>query len=185
MLARTLLHLFPPLCCNPPAMMTRDEYDERKRLIDEQHRATIELIEAGRQAQLRALDLVWLSGGDGGVPLLPRVEGQAPGRPVRMLPSGASSEDAPRDPEPAPAPAKRRGVYELLEKIEAVLPSLPEVFDYHDLRRALGVELDRAAMRRNLLLLVGEEILAKEGTTRGRFRLLYRKLSPGVPSADG
>jgi hypothetical protein len=33
-------------------MMTRDEYDERKRLIEEQHRATIELIEAGRQAQL-------------------------------------------------------------------------------------------------------------------------------------
>lgn len=133
-------------------MMTREEYDERNRLIEEQHRATIELIEAGR--------------------------------PVRMLESGASTEKFPREPEPAPAPARRRGVYKLLERIEAALPSLPEVFDYHDLCRALGIELDRGAVRRNLQLLVEEEILAKEGTSSGRFRLFYRKLAASAPPAD-
>ncbi|HXU30471.1 MAG TPA: hypothetical protein VN851_07845 [Thermoanaerobaculia bacterium] len=144
-------------------MMTREEYDERKRLIEQQHRTTIELIEAGRLAQLRALDQVWQAETDGGVTKTERGSGK---------------------PEPAPEPAKRRRVYELLEKIEAVLPSLPEVFDYNDLCRALGAELDRGAVRRNLQLLVEEEILGKEGTTNGRFRLLYRKLAPAVPQED-
>lgn len=165
-------------------MMTREEYDERKRLIEEQHRATIELIEAGRQAQLRALDLVWLTGAEGGGSFLPRIEVQAPGRPVRLLESGASAEKSSAEPEPPPAPARRRGVYELLEKIEAVLPSVPEVFDYRDLCRALGFEPDRSAVRRNLQLLVDEEILGKEGTSSGRFRLLYRKLAPSAAPAD-
>jgi hypothetical protein len=101
-----------------------------------------------------------------------------------MLESGTSSVKAPREPEPAPTPAKRRGTYELLEKIEAALPSLPVVFDYHDLCRVLGVELDRGAVRRNLQLLVEEEILAKEGTSSGRFRLLYRKLATPAPQED-
>jgi hypothetical protein len=159
--------------------MTREEYDERKRQIEAQHLATIELIEAGKQAQLWALDRVWLDGG------VPQVEVPASGTPVRLSEEEAtSSEKTPRDPESAPAPAKRRGIYELLEKIESVLPSLPDRFDYHDLCRALGAELDRGAVRRNLQLLVEEEILAKEGTSSGRFRLFYRKLPPSVPSGD-
>ncbi len=149
--------------------MTREAYDERKRLIEEQHRATIELIEAGRLAQLWALDQVWQSSSDGGEPLPPRVEGA-----VQSL----------EPPEPAPVPAKRRRQYELLEQIEAALPSLPNPFDYHDLCRVLGFELDRSLVRRNLELLVEEEILSKDGTSSGRFRLFYRKLVPGADPAD-
>ncbi len=163
--------------------MTRDEYEERKRLIEAQHRATIELIEAGRQAQLRALDLVWLTGGAGGVPLLPRAEVSALGSPVRLL-EAASSETVPPPAlaaAPSSAPAKRRGIYGLLNQIESVLDKLPELFDHHDLVRALGVELDRGAVRRNLKLLVEEEILALESSTSGRFRLRYRKLGGQVP----
>lgn len=163
-------------------MMTRDEYEERKRLIEAQHRATIELIEAGRQAQHRALDLVWLTGGVEGVPLQPRAEVSALGSPVQLL-EAASSETVPPALAAAPssAPAKRRGIYGLLNQIESVLDQLPELFDYHDLVRALGVELDRGAVRRNLKLLVEEEILALESSTSGRFRHRYRKLGGQVP----
>lgn len=154
-------------------MMTREEYDERKRLIDEQHRSTIELIEAGRQAQHRALDLIWLAGAEGGVTL---ASGSSP---VLRLAAAPVVEEA-----PAPAaPAKRRGTYQLLGQIEAVLPSLPELFDYNDLSQALGISLDRGAVRRNLQLLVEEEILGLEPTESGRFRLRYSKLAAKAPEA--
>lgn len=153
-------------------MMTREEYEARKRLIDEQHRSTIELIEAGRQAQHRALDLIWLAGAEKVVP-------GVSGSPVRRLAAAPVVEEV---PVPA-APAKRRGTYELLGQIEAVLPSLPELFDYNDLSQALGISLDRGAVRRNLQLLVEEEILGLEPTESGRFRLRYRKLAAKAPEA--
>jgi hypothetical protein len=40
--------------------MTRDEYEARKRRLEEERQAGIELLEAGHQAQLRALELVWM-----------------------------------------------------------------------------------------------------------------------------
>jgi len=64
------------------------------------------------------------------------------------------------------------------------LDRLPEVFDHHDLNRALGVEVDRGAARRNLRLLVEEEVLALEPSTSGRFHHRYRKLGPRVPAED-
>ncbi len=50
-----------PLCYIPDTNMTREEYEERKRRIDAHHRFSTELIEAARQQELRALDLVWMT----------------------------------------------------------------------------------------------------------------------------
>ena len=41
--------------------MTRDDYDERRKRMDEELRAGIELLQAAHAAQVRALDLVWMS----------------------------------------------------------------------------------------------------------------------------
>ncbi len=164
--------------------MTREEYNQRRRQIEERHRATIELIEAGRLAQLRALDHVWLTAAEGREPIPPSAE-----EPAQSSSPGRNATDSSKAslmaPAADPAPTKRRRAYELLEQIEAALPSLPNPFDYHDLRRVLGIELDRGAVRRNLELLVEEEILGKESPSNGRFRLLYRKLVPRAsPETD-
>lgn len=40
--------------------MTREQYEQRKRRLEEQLRAGIQLLESAHQAQVRALDLVWM-----------------------------------------------------------------------------------------------------------------------------
>jgi len=44
--------------------MTRDDYEERRKHLDEGLRAGIELLQAAHAAKVRALDLVWMSSGD-------------------------------------------------------------------------------------------------------------------------
>ena len=40
--------------------MTREQYEQRKRRLEEQLRAGIQLLESAYLAQVRALDLVWM-----------------------------------------------------------------------------------------------------------------------------
>ena len=40
--------------------MSREQYEQRKRRLEEQLRAGIQLLESAYQAQVRALDLVWM-----------------------------------------------------------------------------------------------------------------------------
>ncbi len=167
-------------------MLSREEYEERRRRIDEQHQATIALIEAAWQAQIRALDLVWLASGAGGVPLLPQIDGLAFGSPARLLEAGSAAEDnvlrLAAAPEPPPAPP-RRNAWGVMDDIERVYEELPEVFDHHDLNRALGHPVDRGAAWRNLKLLIDDGILAPDQSEggSGRFRLRYRKLCAKIP----
>ena len=57
--------------------MTREDYEDRKQRLDEQHRAAIRLLEAAHRQQLRALDLIWMTTAD--VELaLPRGSGKTP-----------------------------------------------------------------------------------------------------------
>lgn len=167
-------------------MLSREEYEERRRRIDEQHEAAIALLEAGRLMQIRALDLVWLASGAGGVPLLPQIEDLALGAPPRLLPAGTAAE---RGGQPPPAaapepPSRRRGPWAVMREIERVFEQLPEVFGHHDLNRALGYDLDRSSARRNLQLLIEDGVLAAEQSESGHIRLLYRKLSATIPEVE-
>ncbi len=167
-------------------MLSREEYEERRRRIDEQHQATIALIEAGRLAQIRALDLVWLASGAGGVPLLPQIEDLALGAPTRLLAAGAAEERGVLPPVAAPEtppPPPRRKAWDVFGQIEQVFEGLPEVFDHLDLNRALGYELDRGVARRNLKLLIDDGVLVQVESESGRFRLRYRKLCATIPEA--
>ncbi len=175
-------------------MLSREEYEERRRRIDEQHQATIALIEAGRLAQIRALDLVWLASAAGGMPFLPQIEDLALGAPTRLLEAGAAEERsvpppaAASEPPPPPVaasepppPPPRRKAWDVIGQIEQVFEGLPEVFDHLDLNRALGYELDRGVARRNLKLLIDDGVLAPVESESGRFRLRYRKLCATIP----
>ena len=166
-------------------MLSKEEYEERRRRLDEQHQATLALVEAAWQAQVRALDLVWLASGAGGVPLLPQIEGLAFGGPVRLLEAGAAAERRAPSPAAAPEPPpRRRGPWAVMGEIERVFEELPEVFGHHDLNRALGYDLDRGSARRNLQLLIEDGVLATEQSESGHVRLLYRKLRATIPEVE-
>ncbi len=165
-------------------MLSREEYDERRRRIDEQHRETIALVEAGRLAQIRALDMVWMASAAGSV--LPQIEAMALGTPVERLTEGgegAAVSSAPTAPEPPPAP-QRRSPGGVLDDIERVYDELPEVFEHHDLNRLLGHPLDRGAARRNLQLMIEDGLLAPDDSSTGHYRLRYRKLCTKLPESD-
>jgi hypothetical protein len=63
-LLRLCVRARPP-CVTIRAQMTRHDYEERKRRIEAHHRFSSELIDAARQQELRALELVWMTTAEG------------------------------------------------------------------------------------------------------------------------
>jgi hypothetical protein len=166
-------------------MLSKEEYEEQRRRLDEQHQTALALVDAAWQTQVRALDLVWLASGAGGVPLVPQIEGLAFGSPARLLgagdDTGGKAPSPPAAPEPPP---RRRGAWAVMGEIDRVYAELPEVFGHHDLNRALGYDLDRGSARRNLQLLIEDGVLAAEQSESGHVRLLYRKLRATLPEVE-
>src|SRR3954451_2302657 len=79
--------------------MTHDEYEQRKRRLEEELRAGVALLEMSFRHQIRALQLVWAAGGgDVEIPLLVMTLPEA----SRLLPAAP---DLPAPPPTAPAPA--------------------------------------------------------------------------------
>lgn len=144
--------------------MTRDEYEQRKQRLDEQLRAGIELLQAAHQRQVRALDVLWMTGGEEGVkiPLLAEAPAAAP-LPV---------------PPPAP-PRARRGAGELFSEVLEALANVPEVFTRSHVCAQLGYEPDRGSLYRVLQELIAEGFLALQLRGQGRTPARYRKTDSG------
>lgn len=132
--------------------MTRDEYEERRRRLDEELRAGKELLEASHRAQVRALDLHWVA-----------EQGRAA-------------------PDLAPPPEKRprRPALELHSEVLERLDELPEVFTKDDLCRALGEAPDRRALYRVMTDLAREGWIRLEDRGAGRIPSSYRRLASPV-----
>lgn len=148
--------------------MTREEYEQRKRRLEEQLRAGIELLEVGYREQMRALELIWRARSQ---------EGMAPAAPAvpETTPPPAVQGEAP-GPAPAAPPKRRRGAGELLEEVVEALDSLPEVFDHNQVCAVLGYQPDRSSLFRIFRELTSEDILAVEKFGRGRVATKYRKI---------
>ncbi len=138
--------------------MTREEYETRRQRIEEEARTGAELLRAACQAQLRALEVLWLT---------------TSGEPARLTPPPATGQR----PSPAsnaasaapPAPAEpRRSLGRVFQDLVKVLPQLPEVFDRNDACRALGYEPDRTALYRILNELVRDGKLRVASRGEGR-----------------
>jgi len=141
--------------------MTRDEYEARRRRLDEELRFAMELLKAGHQAQVQALDLLW-----------------------RISTDGATA-PAPSSAVPAPAPkARRRGPGELLQEVLAILPQLPEQFTKDDAVKALSDPPDRASLFRVLRELEEAGWLKIERFGSGRVPTVYRREPSASPAAD-
>ena len=151
--------------------MTREEYAHRKRRLEEQLRAGVELLEAAYREQMRALELVWMARSEEGVAL-----------PLPALETLVRREEAP--PNPAPV-ARRRPRGDLSEEVTAALDSLPEVFDRNQVCEVLGYQPDRSSLFRVLQQLAFQGVLAFESYGGGRRTTKYRKTGADDSSGDG
>lgn len=151
--------------------VTQREYEYRKRLLDEQLQAGIELLEAAHRQQRRALDLVWMTLAEGDV---------AQGFAVPALLAAAP----PRDREVSRPPEKRvrRPPGELQAEVEAALAQLPESFDRNDLLAVLGGEPDRSSLFRVLQEMTDAGRLRVEVRGEGRSPTRYRNPQIPVPA---
>lgn len=156
--------------------MRHEEYDRRRRALEAQFREDLELLRAGYQAKLRALEMLWLAPPEA---LPPAV---AVGETLRLGETLASSETLPETAQPPsetvapPAPPKeiRRG--QVREEIEAAFAELPEEFDRRDVIRVLGYEPPRATLFRVLEQLVVDKWIAVAWHSTGRSSTRYAKL---------
>lgn len=156
--------------------MKWSEYEQRRRALERQLEADIELIRAAHETRLRALERLWLDLSEENQP----------------SPTGAPEDgapEAPTVPEPVSAQTDTTGTQEPLEvrkgygevslDIEAVFDSLPEVFDRPELARALGYRPVRTTFYRAIDALVAEGRITVESRSSGRHRTRYRKAPRG------
>src|ERR1700686_3750299 len=120
--------------------MTHDEYEKRKRRLDEELRASIELVETAHRCQLRALQLVWAAMGGEGVEIPPPVVTAT--SPAVTVPAATGR---PALPAAAAQPA-RRDPWALFNDVHDALAEVPEVFDRNDICRILGYVPDRGSL---------------------------------------
>ncbi|HTG33846.1 MAG TPA: hypothetical protein VLB76_13030 [Thermoanaerobaculia bacterium] len=143
--------------------MTHDEYEHSKLRLEEQRRSGVELVEAAYQAQIRALDLVWML--QGGVGPVAFSSGATPPAPAPPAPASAPPAERPR----------RRSAPEVDDDVRAAFPRLPERFTRREVCEALGYEPDRGALYRVLQMLKTEALVRIESAGEGQRATVYRK----------
>lgn len=154
--------------------MTRNQYEQHKRRLEEQLRTGIQLLETACQAQVRALELVWMLQAETGEqePFVSTQSAPAPSPPKEETP-------------PPPGRPRRRGAGELEDEISAALPRLPETFTRRDVCEALGYEPDRGSLYRILQNRVREGSLRVESVGTGQIPTFYRKIGAHDAPAPG
>lgn len=138
--------------------MTREEYEERRRAFEEQHRADVALMNAAQEARIRSLDRLWQE----------TLDGERP---------AAEPPRAPVQPAPPPAPKPMRPRNSVINDLEEALPQLPQVFVRQDIVRVLGYEPARTTLFSALNRLREEGAITHENYSVGGTKVRYRKLA--------
>lgn len=142
--------------------MTREEYECAKQRILEERKAALALMETAYDAQLRALDLVWSTHGQGSfTPAILRKEAE-----TAPLPPPASR---------LSRRASRISPEELANRIVQALDRLPDPFDRNDICNAIGLPLNRGLLYRTLQRLTDDGILQILERGEGRRAARYRR----------
>jgi hypothetical protein len=157
------------ICFVQEDTMTREEYEERRRALEEQHRADVALLNAAQELRLRSLERLWREGVEGEPDAAAPDAFAAVAQPVTDV-----REPAPRAAYPALKPMRER--YSVVNDLEAALPDLPEVFDRRDIIRALGYAPARTTLLRALGMLAKEGAIDVEDPSAGGITTRYRKL---------
>jgi|SRR4051812_48731298 len=156
--------------------MTKDEYERTKTRLAEQRRSAMEMVEAGYQAQLKALELYWtLQGGKGEAAQSVEVSSSGPAA------APPSEQAAP----PAAEPEPQRSAPEVDADVRATFPLFPETFTVRDAYRALGYQPYRSALYLSLRKLVQEGLVRILDPGSGRRAVVYQKTGAGDPPRIG
>jgi uncharacterized membrane protein len=147
--------------------LDQTEYQRRRRQLDDELRAGIEMLQEGHRAKVEALDSLGLEAGE-------EAPASPPAPPEAALP-------APALPEPLPL-RERREAGELRDDVEAALAAIGEEFEKRDLYRALGYTPKRTSLHRVLWDLQGEGLIELLEPGRGGRATRYRKGSRSAES---
>lgn len=153
--------------------MTKEQYEQRKRRLEEQLRDGIQLLESAYQAQVRALDLVWmLQAEESGVRA--KTVFSSPEAPA--APTPASQE---RQPQP-PARSQPHGqrTHTARDEIYSSFHRLPDTFTRSDVCKLLGYEPERGILFRILRELVREGYIRIAERGAGQRATVYAKTNP-------
>jgi hypothetical protein len=157
--------------------MRHEEYERRRRALEAQLREDLELLRAGYQAKLRALEMLWLAPPGEALP-----EAVAVSETLRLSETLASSETLPKATPPQsetvtpPERPKETRRGQVRDEIEAAFAELPEEFDRRDVLRVLGYEPPRATLFRVLEQLVADKWISVAWYSNGRSSTRYAKL---------
>ncbi len=136
--------------------MTQDEYEERRRALEQELQSDLALIHAAHEARVRSLDRLRRLA----------IEGNEP---------GTARNEAPPAPAASRKPASRPGAF--LTDLDAVFSELPEVFDKADVVRLVGYKPTHSTFFRALSRLQDEGSVAIEEYSEGGIHTMYRKLT--------
>ncbi len=150
--------------------MNKDEYERTKTRLAEQRRSAIEMVEAGYQAQLKALELYWTLQ-DEGTEAHDSLE-VISGGPAAAPPSGQAALQAKKA-------APQRSAPEVDADVRARLPLFPETFTVRDAYRALGYQPYRSALYLSLQKLVQEGLIRVLEPGSGHRAVIYQKTGAG------
>ncbi|HYO12523.1 MAG TPA: hypothetical protein VE685_04930 [Thermoanaerobaculia bacterium] len=169
--------------------MKRSEYEQRRRALEAQLAADIELVRAAHETRVRALESLWLaspeeeaaSPAEGSVAAFepPPDEEEAPETVPIGTQTGNGTRTGTQTPPKQAAPV-RKGYGEVSDDLEAALTRMPEVFDKAALVRELGYEPARSTLYRALDGLQQKKKIVIDSYSGGRTRTTYRKVrNPG------
>ena len=139
--------------------MTREEYEKRRRALEEQLRADIALMNAAHETRIRSLERLWQSTAEDGLDSDRPAASASPAKPPKQV--------------PAPKQLRPRG--SVINDLDAALPGLPKVFDKHDIARVLGYQPAHTTLFRALRQLQAEGTLIIEDHSSGGVTTRYRK----------
>ncbi|MEA2560638.1 MAG: hypothetical protein QOH06_2142 [Acidobacteriota bacterium] len=137
--------------------MTREEYEKRRRALEEQFRADIALMNAAHETRIRSLERLWQDTAENSSESARPAASAAPAQPAK------------------PAPKRLRPRGSVLNDLDAALPGLPKEFDKHDIAQALGYEPAHTTLFRALRQLQAEGTLKIEDHSSGGVTTRYRK----------
>jgi hypothetical protein len=179
--------------------MKWSEYEQRRRAMERQLAADIEMLRAAHEIRIRALEQLWLDlsekdqpspagGSEGGgageetAAAAPVATGKHPGIPIRIENGPIEIQTGPIGTQTGTQASQevRKGYGEVSLDIEQVFDSLPEVFDRPELVRTLGYQPVRTTFYRAIDALVAEGRIRIESRSAGRHRTLYRKVGGPV-----
>jgi len=160
--------------------MDRQEFQRRRRALEELYQADLRLLRAAHEARVRSLEALWLdlepNELPSPIPILLSAAEQVPASPLAPnpeLPEPVEAEGLPPVPAPPAAPAKSP---DLRTALEGILPALPTVFQKKDVVQALGWSPSRSSLYRVLSDMAADGLLEFVSYSQGRLPSQYRRV---------